>query len=137
MRKGFVCGAFDLLHVGHLILLEKCKDNCDYLLVGLHVDPSIERKSKNKPIQSIFERLMQLKSCKYVDGVIIYETEKELEVILRNSGIDIRFLGSDYDGSQPITAEDAVQTKVIERNHNYSSTELVERIKNGRTKNTR
>jgi glycerol-3-phosphate cytidylyltransferase len=137
MRKGFVCGAFDLLHVGHLILLEKCKDECDYLLVGLHVDPSIERKSKNKPIQSIFERLMQLKSCKYVDGVIIYETEKELEVILRNFGIDIRFLGSDYDGTMLITAEDAVQTKVVERNHNYSSTELIERIKNGRTKNTR
>jgi len=128
MKKGFVCGAWDLLHTGHILLLQECRNYCDYLLVGLHVDPSIERADKNKPIQSIYERLMQLEACDYVDEVIVYETERELETILRNSHIDVRFLGSDYDGSQPITAEDAVQTKVIDRNHPYSSTELRKRI---------
>ena len=131
MTKGFICGSWDLLHVGHLILLEKCKDKCDYLLVGLHVDPNVERRGKNKPIESIFERLMRLKSCKFVDGVIIYQTEAELEVILRNMDIDIRFLGTDYNGEKKITAEDAVEICYIDRNHNYSTTELRERIKNG------
>jgi glycerol-3-phosphate cytidylyltransferase len=133
MKKGFVCGAWDLLHAGHILLLEECKGRCDYLLVGLHVNPRLERVDKNEPIQSIFERQLQLKACKFVDGIVVYETERELETILRNFHIDVRFLGSDYDGMKPITAEDAVQTKVIDRHHNYSSTELRERItKNGK-----
>jgi len=133
MIKGFTTGAWDLLHVGHLIFLEECKNYCDHLLVGLHLDPSKERKVKQKPVQSVYERLMQLKACKYIDSVMVYETERELETILRNSHIDIRFLGTDYDGDKSITAEDAVPIHYIDRNHDYSSTELKERIRNDKT----
>jgi len=127
--KGFVCGSWDLLHAGHIILLSQCKLYCDDLVVGLHVNPQSEREGKNKPTQSIYERTLQLRGCKYVDKIIVYETEEELKTILRSSGIDIRFLGSDYDGTKDITAEDAVPIKYLERCHNYSSTELKERLK--------
>jgi len=131
MKKGFVCGAWDLLHAGHILLLEECASRCDYLLVGLHVDPSIERKDKNKPIQSVYERMTQLKGCAYVSGLVIYETEKELETILNSSDIDVRFLGSDYDNDKDkeITDINAVEIEIIDRHHNYSSTELKERIR--------
>jgi len=131
MKKGFVCGAWDLLHTGHILLLEECTKHCDQLLIGLHVDPSIEREEKNKPTQSIYERLVQLRGCKYVDGIVVYETEEELSTILRSSDIDIRFLGSDYDDDKDkeVTAMDAVEIIIIDRKHNYSSTELKERLK--------
>ena len=127
---GFICGAWDLLHAGHVLALKECKNHCDYLIVGLHIDPSIERKEKNKPIQSVFERMVQLQGCKYVDKIIMYETENELEKILCSLNIDKRFLGSDYISGKNITAKDAIEIVFINRNHNYSSTELRERIKN-------
>jgi len=130
MKRGFVCGAWDLLHAGHILLLRECAKNCDFLIVGLHVDPSIERKDKTKPIQSIYERMIQLRGCEYVGLVVVYETEEELETILKSSHLDIRFLGSDYTGKpKTITAEDSVPMKIINRCHKYSSTELKERLK--------
>jgi len=133
MKKGFVAGAWDLLHAGHILLLKECDEKCDYLVVALHIDPSVERKEKSKPVQSVYERLIQLKGCRYIDEILIYETEEELETILRSSDIDIRFLGSDYVGKN-ITAEKVVPIHIIDRCHNYSSTELKERIKNDRQK---
>jgi len=131
MKRGFVCGAWDLLHAGHLLLLGECAKKCEYLVVALHVDPSIERKDKTKPIQSIYERMIQLCGCRYVDEIIVYETEKELETILRSNDLDVRFLGSDYDDDKDkeVTGLDAVPIKIIGRHHNYSSTELKERLK--------
>ena len=79
MKIGFTCSTFDLFHAGHLLMLEEAKKHCDYLIVGLQTDPTIDRpKEKNKPVQSVFERFVQVKACKYVDEVIPYATEKEL-----------------------------------------------------------
>lgn len=130
--KGFICGAWDLLHAGHVLALEECHKHCGRLIVGLHVDPSVERPEKNKPIQSVYERITQLKACKFVDGIIVYETEAELETILYTNDFNVRFLGADYDENKPITAKDAVQIEKIGRHHNYSSTQLRERITNGK-----
>ena len=129
---GFITGSWDLLHTGHILALRECKQHCDYLVVGLHVDPSIQRNDKNKPIQSVYERMIQLEGCAYVDEIIVYEKESELATILWTSDIDIRFLGSDYLKNKLITAEKAVPIHFIDRHHNYSSTELRERIKNGK-----
>lgn len=108
MTIGFVCGAFDLLHLGHIHLLREASRNCDKLVVGLHVNPQIERREKNIPIEGVFERYIKLKSLKYVDSVIPYETEYDLKNLLKYIKPDIRFLGSDYKDTEnkTITAED-------------------------------
>ena len=130
MKRGFVCSAFDLLHAGHVLLLKECKENCDYLTVGLQVDPSLERKDKNKPIQSLVERQIQLEGCRFVNEIIVYETEKDLEEILKIGNFDVRFLGADYqDGRKKITGETLCPIHYVSRNHGYSSTELRERIR--------
>lgn len=129
MKVGFVCGAFDLLHAGHLMMLAQCKDSCDKLIVGLQVDPSIERKDKNKPIESLIERMIRLDSCRFVDQVIPYEKDEEIETILKMKNVDIRFLGSDYlKKPEEIKFKDLVPIK-----YTYwfppTSTTLRERIK--------
>ena len=78
MKKGFTCGAFDLLHAGHIVMLMEAKENCDYLICALQVDPAVDRAEKNSPIQSIVERYSQLNAVKYVDEVIVYCTESDL-----------------------------------------------------------
>ena len=124
---GFVASCFDLLHAGHCLYLKNAKDVCDYLIAALHVDPSIERSNKNKPIQSLDERKIQLESTKYVDEIILYNTEKELELILKEKKPDIRILGSDAK-DKPITGENyCKQIYFHERNHNWSSSELRKR----------
>ena len=87
---GFTASAFDLFHAGHVVMLEEAKRQCDFLIVGIQVDPTLDRTSKNKPVQSIIERQIQVKSCKYLDEVFIYSREKELEDLLRTLPIDIR-----------------------------------------------
>lgn len=127
---GFVASSFDLLHPGHCLLLRESKTFCDYLIAAVHDDPSKERSYKNKPIQSLYERTIQLESVKYVDEIIPYYTESGLEIILSRIRPDIRILGSDAK-DKPITGEQ--YCKVIyyhNRNHNYSSTELRERLRN-------
>lgn len=115
MKIGFVCGAFDLLHAGHIHLLKQCKLRCDYLLVGLHVDPSIERPEKNEPLESVLEREIKLNACKYVDDVIIYEKEEDLSLIFKYFKIDVRFLGIDYKNTyKPITDEAAIPIEYID-----------------------
>jgi len=78
MKVGFTCSTFDLFHAGHIIMLKEAKQQCEYLIVGLQTDPTIDRKEKNKPVQSIFERFVQLQACKYVDEIVVYATEKDL-----------------------------------------------------------
>lgn len=129
MTVGFVAGAFDLLHVGHLHLLEKCKEQCDYLIVGLHIDPRVERPDKNRPIETLLERQIRLRSCKYVDEVIVYQTETDLINILRSIHIDTRFLGTDYKiEKKPITDEGVVPIKYID-SFNLHTSDLRDRIK--------
>ena len=132
-RIGFTCGAFDLFHAGHITMLADCKDKCDHLIVGLHTDPSIERPKKNKPIQSNFERYVQLVGCRYVDQVITYDTEEDLRNLLATININIRFVGADHLRDK-ITAEDVCKLRNIEiyfneRYHNFSSSELRNRIR--------
>ena len=144
MVTGFTAGAFDLLHAGHVIFLRRCKELCnDYgtgeLTVGLHIDPSRERPLKNKPIQSVFERFVQLSNLASVDKIIPYETEQDLDYIISTFRFTKRFLGSEYQeafnaykvGSQKTCM--AVRTEIvfIPRFHEFSSTQLRERIKNG------
>ena len=83
MKIGFTCSTFDLFHAGHIMMLKEAKTQCDHLIVGLQTDPTIDRpKEKNKPIQSVFERYEQLKACKYIDEILVYETEADLVNIL-------------------------------------------------------
>lgn len=128
MIKGFTCGAFDLTHAGHYLMFEEVRKQCDYLIVGLQTDPSIDRKNKNKPIQSIKERKIQLKACKYIDEILLYKTEKDLYKLLKKLKPDIRFVGMDWKGKH-FTGDD-LPIKIIfnTRKHNYSSSNLRKRI---------
>lgn len=134
MIIGFTCGAFDLLHPGHLALFKQATAQCGKLIVGLHTNPKIDRPYKNVPIQTVYERYTQLMACQDVSHVIPYDTEKDLENLLATETIHVRFLGEEYLG-QKITAQEICEERNIKivflnRKHSYSSTELRERIKN-------
>jgi glycerol-3-phosphate cytidylyltransferase len=123
-----VCGAFDLLHPGHILMLADAADQCDHLVVGLHIDPSIERPEKSKPIQTIDERMMILKAVRFVDTIVPYATEADLSTILYQLRPDVRILGSDWRGKE-ITAPDAAKRiHWHERKHNWSSSEMRRRV---------
>ena len=129
---GFTASAFDLLHAGHISMLREAKDQCDYLICGLQVDPSIDREEKNSPVQSIVERYVQLSGVKYVDEIIPYITEKDLLDILTTHKIDVRILGNEYK-DKDFTGREVCETLGIQlyfngRNHRFSSTELRARI---------
>ena len=130
---GFTCGAFDLLHPGHLHLLLECSKLCDYLIIGLHTDPTIDRPgTKNKPVQSVFERWYQINALDLKAELIPYDTEQDLEHMLAVLPIDVRFVGSDYVG-MPITGEDIcsernIHIHYIPRSHSWSSSELRKRF---------
>ena len=96
MRIGFTCSTFDLLHAGHVTMLREAKDQCDYLIVGLQTDPSVDRPEKNAPVQTVVERYTQLNGIKYVDEIIPYNSEKDLEDILTMYTIHVRILGEEY-----------------------------------------
>lgn len=132
MTIGFIAGSWDLFHAGHVFTLSACKEKCDSLIVGLHTDPTVERPEKNKPIQSTYERFIQLVGCKYVDQIITYDTERDLINILRMNKIDTRFIGSDYLGKK-ISGRDiceklGIKICYIDREHGFSSSELRHRI---------
>ena len=95
-KIGFSCSCFDLLHSGHVVMLEEAKKHCSHLIVGLQTDPTLDRPEKNKPVQSLLERQLQLRACKYIDEVIVYETERDLETLLKMLPIDVRFVGQEY-----------------------------------------
>ena len=129
MKKGITFGAFDLFHAGHVLMLEEAKTVCDYLIVGLQTDPSLDRKEKNKPVQSIIERQIQLEGCKFVDEVTIYDTEDDLMQILETIEWDVYVIGEEYK-NKFFTARDKYLDKCYfnKRTHNFSSSELRERV---------
>ncbi len=126
---GFTCSCFDLLHAGHILMLQDAKSRCDKLIVGLQTDPTIDRPdTKNKPIQSLEERRIQLEAVKYVDEVFTYDTEEDLYKKLLDINPDVRILGSDYIGKS-FTGDDLdIEIYYHKRNHNYSTTNLREKI---------
>ena len=127
---GFTAGCFDLLHAGHVLMLKEADKVCDYLIVGLHVDPSVERSNKNKPVQSLVERQIQLEAIKYVDKVVVYSTEEELKEILFAYEVDIRIIGEEYEGYQYTGKGFTQYVHYNRRNHGYSTTELRKRVCN-------
>jgi glycerol-3-phosphate cytidylyltransferase len=128
MKIGFTCGAFDLLHAGHVLMLIEAREQCDWLIVGLHTDPTIDRPTKNKPIQSVLERYIQLKALKVVDEIIPYDTEKDLLAILNNFNVNVRIIGEDYIGKDFTGKDLPIETYFNKRKHSFSSTELRNRI---------
>ena len=133
MKTGFTCSTFDLFHAGHIMMLKEAKTQCDHLIVGLQTDPTIDRpKEKNKPIQSVFERYEQLKACKYIDEILVYETEDDLVNILLSYPIDVRILGQEYEdknftGRYECTAR-GIEFHFNKREHNFSTSELRQRV---------
>ena len=133
MKIGFTCSTFDLFHAGHLLMLEEAKNQCDYLIVGLQTDPTIDRpKEKNKPVQSVFERFVQLEACKYVDKVIPYATEKELVDILLSYPINVRILGDEYRDKEFTGKYECISKEIDfyfnKREHSFSTSELRARV---------
>ena len=136
MTVGITFSTFDLFHTGHVAMLKEASGNCNHMIVGLQSDPSIDRPEKNKPIQSVFERYVQLAGCKYVDEIIPYETEKDLEDILLTYNIDKRFIGEEYKtkdftGKQ-ICVDKGIEIYYNKRQHSFSSSNLRQRIIDGR-----
>lgn len=130
MKTGFTCGAFDLCHAGHVLMFKECKEHCDYLIVGLHSDPTLDRKNKNKPIQSLEERMIQLEAISYIDKIVTYNTEKDLyELLSKNPhSIDVRIIGADWKGKEFTGHDLPLETIFNSRTHSYSTSELRKRI---------
>ena len=130
---GFTCSTFDLLHAGHIAMLREAKEHCDYLIVGLQTDPTIDRPdSKNPPVQTLVERYTQLKAVGYVDEIIPYQTERDLKDILEMYHINVRVLGEEYR-EQDFTGKDICRKRGIElhfnkREHRFSTTDLRKRV---------
>lgn len=125
---GITFSAFDLLHAGHIRMLEEARQYCDYLIVGLQTDPTIDRPEKNKPSQTVVERYIQLKGCKFVDEIVPYTTEQDLEDILQAFSIDVRILGEEYS-AKDFSGRDYCEKMGIrliynKRNHRFSSSSL-------------
>ena len=132
MKTGITFSAFDLFHAGHVKMLEEAKSKCDYLIVGLQLDPSIVRPEKNTPTQSIVERYVQLRACKYIDEVVPYITEEDLIDILSSFKIDMRIIGEEYK-EKNFTGKDYCVKKKIEiyynkREHRFSSSALRNKV---------
>tara|TARA_Y200000002_G_C22393173_1_gene542409 strand:+ start:94 stop:537 length:444 start_codon:yes stop_codon:yes gene_type:complete len=131
-KIGFTCSTFDLLHAGHVTMLEEAKHHCDYLIVGLQNDPTQDRPEKNKPVQTIVERQIQLAAIKYIDEIVIYNTEKDLIDLLLTLPIDVRVLGDEYK-NKDFTGKDIAKqrgSKIVYngRDHSFSSTSLRKRV---------
>ncbi|NDB57136.1 glycerol-3-phosphate cytidylyltransferase [bacterium] len=131
-KIGFTCSAWDLLHAGHVAMLREAKDHCDYLICGLQVDPTLDRPTKNKPVQTVVERHAQLAAVRYVDEVIPYVTEADLEDILAMYPINVRILGEEYR-DKDFTGRDICKKRGIElyfnrREHRFSTSDLRQRV---------
>ena len=132
MIVGITFSSFDLFHSGHVAMLKEAKSNCDYLMVGVQTDPTIDRPEKNKPIQSVFERYVQLEGCKYIDQIVPYATEKEIEDILLTYKIDKRFIGEEYKTKEftgkQLCVDNDIELYYNKRQHSFSTTNLRTRI---------
>lgn len=129
---GFTASSFDLLHAGHVAMLEEAKQQCDWLIAGLQTDPTIDRPEKNKPIQTITERYIQLRACKFVDEIYVYATEADLLDLLAILPIDVRIVGSDYIGKdftgRQFCYDNNIEIYYNRRKHNFSTSELRKRL---------
>jgi glycerol-3-phosphate cytidylyltransferase len=121
---GITCSTFDLLHAGHIIMLEECKKYCDYLICALQVDPSTDRTEKNKPIQSLVERYIQLDAVQHVDKIIPYNNEEELKTIFASLDIDVRIIGEEYK-DQNFTAKDICMKRNIRFVYNKNKSSIL------------
>lgn len=133
MKTGITFSCFDLFHAGHVKMLEEAKNMCDYLIVGLQTDPTIDRPQKNKPTQSIVERYIQLSACKFVDEIVPYSTEAELLEILKSFKINIRIIGEDYKDveftGKQFCMDNEIEIYFNSRKHDFSSSILKKKIK--------
>lgn len=133
MKIGITFSTFDLLHAGHIAMLAEAKNHCDYLIAGLQTDPTIDRPdSKNPPVQSIVERQIQLSATRFVDEIVVYQTEKDLEDILLTLPIDVRILGVEYEEKdftgRKICIERGIELVYNKRDHSFSSSSLRKRV---------
>ena len=128
MTVGFVASCFDLFHAGHIMMLKEAKHQCDYLIVGLQVDPTLDRPEKNRPVQSIFERFTQVDACKYVDEIVIYSTEKDLMDVLQSYPITLRIIGEEYMHKSFTGKELDIPIYYNKRKHSFSTSELRQRV---------
>lgn len=133
-KIGITFSTFDMLHAGHIAMLSEAKNHCDYLICGLQTDPTLDRPdTKNKPIQSIVERQIQLSACRYVDEVVVYSTEQDLRDLLLILPVDVRILGVEYDTGAPFSGDEECFRRDIElvfnsRDHSFSSSSLRKRV---------
>jgi len=132
-RIGITFSTFDLLHAGHIAMLSEAKNHCDYLIAGLQTDPTIDRPdTKNKPIQSVVERQIQLAACRYVDEVVVYQTEQDLIDLLLILPLDVRILGVEYEGKdfsgQKECYDRGIEIIFNSRDHSFSSSSLRKRV---------
>ena len=129
MKRGITFGTFDLFHAGHVLMLQESRTVCDYLIVCIQVDPSLDRPEKNKPIQSIVERQIQVSACKYVDEIIVYNTEKDVLEILNSVEWDVRIIGDEYRNGEFTGREETYDRCFFNRRpHEFSSSELRLRV---------
>jgi glycerol-3-phosphate cytidylyltransferase len=138
LRIGFTASQFDMLHAGHVAMLSEAKNHCDYLIDGLQNNASWDRPEKNAPIQSIVERQIQLAATRYVDEIVVYNTEKDLEDILLTLPIDVRILGVEYQDKE-FTGRDICNKRNIKlifnsRDHSFSSSSLRKRVAEAESK---
>jgi glycerol-3-phosphate cytidylyltransferase len=127
-KVGFTCGSFDLLHAGHVLMLEEARRECDHLIVGVQVDPTLDRPEKNKPIQSLQERITVLRGIRWVDEIRTYSTEEELYNMLETMVPDVRILGADWKGKQYTGYDLGHKVFFNSRDHGWSSSDLRRRV---------
>ena len=134
MKVGFTCSTFDLLHAGHVMMLREAKTVCDYLIVGLQTDPTIDRNEKNKPVQTLLVGYIQINAIEYVDEIVPYQTEQDLEDILNMFPINVRILGEEYKKGKftgrATCAKRGIELYYNKRDHRFSSSDLRERVSN-------
>ena len=128
MKVGFTCGSFDLLHAGHVLMLEEAKEQCDHLIVAVQSDPSVDRPGKNKPIQSYQERITVVGAIKWVDELRFYDTEADLLKLLKEIMPDIRVVGADWQGKEFTGHELDIQVYFNSRDHGWSTSDLRARV---------
>jgi glycerol-3-phosphate cytidylyltransferase len=129
---GFTCGTFDVMHAGHILMLQEAKEQCKRLVVGLQTDPTIDRPSKNKPVESLVERYVKLRAIKWVDDIIPYTTEEDLTNIFKMFPFDVRIVGADYIGKDFTARQYCIDNRIDiyynSRSHSYSSTDMRNRV---------
>lgn len=132
-KIGITFSTFDMLHAGHIAMLSEAKNHCDYLIAGLQTDPTIDRpETKNRPVQSVVERQIQLAACRYVDEVVVYQTEQDLVDLMLILPVDVRILGVEYEGKDFTGRWEGEQKGILHvfnsRDHSFSSSSLRKRV---------